>query len=84
MRGSLGGMGGNLDTGARLLVLRVMLGGEGADSRVERELEVGPSSLWAGEVVLVPGGTDGVPRSGELGGVRTVTPKSGDAAFSLV
>lgn len=31
MRASLGGMGGSLDMGGRLLVVRMKLGGEGAD-----------------------------------------------------
>ena len=66
MSGSLGGMDGNLDTGARVLVLvRVMLGGEGADSRVERELEVGFASVWGGEVAVVLAGVDGVSGSEE-------------------
>ena len=65
MRGSLGGMGGNLDTGARLLVLRMMLGGEGADSRVERELEFSSNSVWGVEVVGVLVGVDGLSGSEE-------------------
>ena len=66
MSGSLGGMDGNLDTGARVLVLvRVMLGGEGADSRVERELEVSFASVWGGEGVVVLVGVDGVSGSEE-------------------
>ena len=77
-------MGGNLDTGARLLVLRVMLGGEGADSRVERELEFSSDSGWGVEVVGVLVGVDGLSGYEEYGGGGLVAPMSRDAAFSLV
>ena len=76
-------MGGNRVTGARLPVVRVMLGGEGADSRVKRELEFGSFSVCGGEVLGVLVGVDGVSGSGELGGGGIVAPKSADAAFSL-
>lgn len=66
MSGSLGGIDGNLDTGARfLVVVRVMLGGEGADSRVERELEFDPSFVWEGEVAGGLMGVNGVSGSEE-------------------
>ena len=65
MSGSLGGMAGSLDTGARLLVLRVMLGGEGAASRIERELEFSSDSVWGVEVVGVLVGVDGLSGSEE-------------------
>ena len=80
MRASLGGMGGNLDTGGRLGVVRMELGGEGADSRVEW---MPSSSVCGGSVALVLTGVDGVPESGRLRGERTVAPTFGDAASSL-
>ena len=85
MSGSLGGMGGNRDTGARLLVLlRVILGGEGADSRVERELEVTSSSVCRGGVTGFLMGVDGEIESGLLGGGGIIRSTSGDAALFLI
>ena len=83
MRASLGGMGGSLDTGGRLGVVRMKSGGEGADCRVERMLGLPSSSVCGGSVALVLTGVDGVPESGRLRGERTVAPTFGDAASSL-
>ena len=83
MSASLGGTGGNLDIGGRFLVVRRKLGGEGADCRVEWELEFSSSLVCGGSVVLVLTGVEEVPESGIMGVRGTVAPTFGDAALSL-
>ncbi len=82
MRASLGGMGGNLDTGGRLPVVRMKLGGEGADCRVEWEVKFPSFSVCGGSVALVLTGVV-VPEPGRLVGRGAVAPAFGDAACSL-
>ena len=81
---SLGGIGGSLDTGGRVLVVRIMLGGEGTDPWVEWKMGYSSSSSVRGRSIALPlTGVEGVLDPEILRGDRIVAPTFGDSVSSL-
>ena len=84
MRASLGGMGRRLDTGGRVLVVRLLSGGDGTNPWVEWKMGYSSSSFVRGRsVALLLTGVEGVSDLEILQGDRAVAPSFGDSVLSL-